>query len=271
VPRQPRAAFPDAVYHVWARGIEKRALVRGDRDRRDLVERLSRIVPECAALCFAWVFMENHLHFVLRCGEVPLALLMRRLLTGYAVAFNLRHERAGHLFQNRFGSRLVQSEDDLLGVIRYVLRNPLEAGMARDLEALERSEWSALGALVGRRAPHAFESVAEALELLGDSAREARGRLRALVAAEPERAAAGDGQHFDALVREICAEAEVSERDLRTGDRAHDVARARGRVCRRAVAELGWRPAEVARALGVCRSTVSHALRRERAGGEPES
>ncbi len=207
--------------------------------------------------------MSNHLHFVLKCGAVPLASVMMRLLTGYAVSFNLRHERAGHLFQNRFGSRMIQSDSDLLGVIRYVLRNPLEAGLAVDLAALERFEWSALGALLGHRAAFPFESVGETLGLLAESKQEARARLRSLVASSSWEPGADRGARLDALVREVCAQLGVSEHDLRARRRMQPISLARARICRRAVAELGLRPSEVARALNVTPGAVSQALRRD--------
>jgi hypothetical protein len=210
--------------------------------------------------------MSNHLHFVLKCGAVPLSVLMMRLLTGYAVAFNLRHERVGHLFQNRFGSRMIRGESDLLGVIRYVLRNPLEAGLAVDLAALERFEWSALGALLGHRPPFPFEAVGETLGLLGKSEQEARTRLRSLVATSSGEAEPDQGTRLDALVREVCTELGVSEYDLRARRRTEPISLARARICRRAVSELGLRPSEVARALHVTPGAVSQALRREDSG-----
>jgi putative transposase len=108
MPRGPRLDAPDALHHVIARGIERRAIVEHDGDRQDFLERLARGVERAHTGLFAWCLMPNHFHLLLRTGRAPLSTVMRRVLTGYAVAFNRRHRRAGHLFQNRFKSILVE-------------------------------------------------------------------------------------------------------------------------------------------------------------------
>jgi REP element-mobilizing transposase RayT len=117
------------------RGIERRRIFESDRDREDFLERLGRIVQEAQASCFAWVLIPNHAHILLRTGPTPLARMMRRLLTGYAVSFNLRHQRAGHLFQNRYKSIVVEDDPYLLELVRYLHLNPLRAGVVPDLGA----------------------------------------------------------------------------------------------------------------------------------------
>ena len=66
------------------------------------LDRLGGILPDSKTPFFAWAFITNHLHLLLRTGTVPIATVMRRHLTGYAVSFNRRHRRHGHLFQNRY-------------------------------------------------------------------------------------------------------------------------------------------------------------------------
>jgi len=82
---------------------------------------------------------------------VPLSETMRRLLTGYAVYFNRKYRRTGHLFQNRYKSILCEEEPYLLELVRYIHLNPLRAGMVSDLEALERYPWSGHAVLLGHR------------------------------------------------------------------------------------------------------------------------
>jgi len=74
----------------------------------------------------------------LRTGEVPLATLMRRLLTGYVVSFNRRHKRHGHLLQNRYKSIVCQEDTYLQELVRYIHLNPLRAGIVPDLAALNK-------------------------------------------------------------------------------------------------------------------------------------
>ena len=84
--------------------------------------------------CFAWALIPNHLHLLFRTGVTPIATVMRRLLTGYAVSFNRRHRRHGQLFQNRYKSILCQENPYLLELLRYIHLNPLRAGLVSDLK-----------------------------------------------------------------------------------------------------------------------------------------
>jgi REP element-mobilizing transposase RayT len=254
------------VHHVWARGIEGRAIFRDPCDRRDLVERFCEVFPGGGAGCLAWTFMSNHLHAVVRTGSASISGLMRRIHTGFALRFNLRYGRQGYLFQSRFGSRIVRDDGALLTVIRYVLRNPLEAGLVSDLDALERFPWSAYGALLGVRPALPFEAVEEALAAFGPDPPTARAALRRSMesaAAPPDGPTPSCAQpSLAGLIRDVCRELGVAESDLRTGRRSRPVSLARAEVCRRAVVQLGTRPVAVARALGISESAVSQALRR---------
>jgi putative transposase len=141
MPRQARIDFPGLVLHVMARGIERRAIFADDQDRWDLAGRLARWLGETGGKCLAWCFMPNHFHLLLRRGERPLSELMRHVMTGYAVTFNHRHGRAGHLFQNRYKSLVCQVDSYFNEVVPYIHLNPLRAGLVGDLEALEGYRW----------------------------------------------------------------------------------------------------------------------------------
>ena len=96
MPRQARLDAPGVLHHIMIRGIERRKIFINDRDRKDFLERLSKLLPQSETACYAWVFIPNHGHFLFRTGLAPLVSIMRRLLTGYAVSFNRRHRRHGH-------------------------------------------------------------------------------------------------------------------------------------------------------------------------------
>ncbi len=105
MPRKARIDAPGALHHIIIRGIERKAVFKDSADRENFLERCSAIISETETGCYAWVFMTNHIHMLLKTGLAPIATVMRRLLTGYAVSFNRRHRRHGHLFQidtNRF-------------------------------------------------------------------------------------------------------------------------------------------------------------------------
>jgi REP element-mobilizing transposase RayT len=133
------------------RGIERRKIFWNDEDREDFLNRLSKLLSETGTPCYAWVLIPNHAHFLFRTGKVPLATLMRRLLTGYAVSFNRRHKRVGHLFQNRYKSIICQEDAYLLELVRYIHLNPVRAGIVGSLSDLNDYAYSGHSTLLGRR------------------------------------------------------------------------------------------------------------------------
>jgi len=110
MPRVARVDTPGLLQHVMIRGIERRKIFYDDKDREDLIDRLSAPLPETKTGCYVWAFLSHHAHFFLRSGPKGIAALMRRLLTGYAVSFNKRHRRHGQLFQNRDKSIICQED-----------------------------------------------------------------------------------------------------------------------------------------------------------------
>ena len=132
MPRLARLDAPGVLHHVMIRGIERCKIFLNDKDREDFVERLAKLLPNTKTACYAWVFIPNHAHFLFRTGLVPLATLMKRVLTGYAVSFNHRHNRHGQLFQNRYKSIVCQEDVYLKELVRYIHMNPLRAGIVKD-------------------------------------------------------------------------------------------------------------------------------------------
>ena len=98
MPRKARIDAPSALHHIIIRGIERRAIFKNAADRSDFLNRLDKILPETKTSCYAWVLMTNHVHLLFKTGLAPIATVMRRLLTGYAVSFNRRHRHHGQLF-----------------------------------------------------------------------------------------------------------------------------------------------------------------------------
>lgn len=150
MPRKSRIDAPGALHHIMARGIEGCKIFRDRADRNNFLNRLGGIVKETNTRCFAWALIPNHFHLVLRTGDVPIATVMRRLLTGYAVSHNRRHRRSGHLFQNRYKSILCQEDAYLLELIRYVHLNPIRARTVKDIKALDTYSYSGHSALMGK-------------------------------------------------------------------------------------------------------------------------
>lgn len=134
MPRQARLDAPGILQHVMARGIERRKIFANDKDRTSFLERLTVILEETQTQCYAWALIPNHFHLLLRTGSTPLSKVMRRLMTGYAMNFNKRYKRTGHLFQNRYKSVVCEEDPYLLELIRYIHLNPLRAKLVQDLE-----------------------------------------------------------------------------------------------------------------------------------------
>jgi REP element-mobilizing transposase RayT len=150
MPRESRLDAPGALHHIIARGIERKAIFRDDRDRDDFLERLGRNLEESRTPCYAWSLLPNHFHLLLRTGATPISMVMRRVLTGYAIDYNQRHHRHGHLFQNRFKSILCQEDRYLLELVRYIHLNPLRAGIIENLKSLGRYSYCGHSRVLGK-------------------------------------------------------------------------------------------------------------------------
>ena len=99
----------------------------------------------------AWALIPNHFHLLLRMGQTPLSKVMRRLMTGYAVTFNKRHKRSGHLFQNRYKSVICEEDPYLLELMRYIHMNPLRAGLVKYLKELDKYPWCGHSPILGKK------------------------------------------------------------------------------------------------------------------------
>ncbi|MBI4574245.1 MAG: transposase [candidate division NC10 bacterium] len=182
MPRQARLDAPQTLHHVMVRGLERRAIFRDDADRGDFVERLAALAERGALTVLAWACLPNHAHLLVRTGTRPLARSMRSLLTGYAGAFNRRHKRVGHLFQNRYKSVVVEEDRYLLELVRYLHLNPLRAGVVPDLRLLARYPWTGHSALLGTVA-RPWQDTRTILQQFGPTFPRARRAYRAFVAA----------------------------------------------------------------------------------------
>jgi putative transposase len=151
MPRQARLDSPGTLHHVILRGIERGAIVTDEADRERFCTRLGDLATATGTAVYAWAILPNHCHLLLRSGPPGLPVFMRRWLTGYAITFNRRHKRAGHLFQNRYKSIVVEEDAYFRELVRYIHLNPLRAGLVDSLKALDRYPWCGHAALMGHR------------------------------------------------------------------------------------------------------------------------
>jgi REP element-mobilizing transposase RayT len=150
MPRQTRLDAPGTLHHVIIRGIEKRSIVDNQTDREDFVSRMGKIAANTETVIYAWALMKNHAHIFLRSSVVGLSKYMRRFLTGYAINYNYRHQRHGHLFQNRYRSIVCEEDSYFLELVRYIHLNPLRANLVKDMAKLDRYPWCGHSVVMGR-------------------------------------------------------------------------------------------------------------------------
>ena len=180
MPRKSRIDAAGALHHIIARGIDRGKIFQDPTDKRNFLERLGEILKGTETRCFAWALIANHFHLMLKTGNVPIATVMRKLLTGHALWYNRRHRRTGHLFQNRYKSILCQEDAYLLELVRYIHLNPLRAGLVRDMTALDKYSFSGHRVIIGRHS-NDWQDTSSVLRLFCERVTEARSQYRAYV------------------------------------------------------------------------------------------
>jgi putative transposase len=150
MPRRPRAEFEGAIHHVFARGAARQDVFVDDADRRRYLELLDRTVSWLSWRCLTYCLMSNHMHLLIETPKPNLQHGMQRFHGEYAQRFNRRHTRSGHVFQGRYKAVPVESDAQLFAAVRYIVNNPVEAGLC---DAPETWPWSSHGATLAGTAP----------------------------------------------------------------------------------------------------------------------
>lgn len=176
--RPLRIEFPGAVYHVTARGNARERIVLDDDDCRVLLATLSRSIDRYGWICHGYCLMPNHYHLLVETPRPNLSLGMRHLNGVYAQRFNERYARVGHLLQGRYKAILVEREVHLLELCRYVVLNPVRAGLC---EWAASWCWSSYRATAGEELAPDFLTVEWVLEQFADEQTQAQALYRAFV------------------------------------------------------------------------------------------
>ncbi len=151
--RPLRICVPGGVYHVIARGNARALIYQDDADRFRFLHALARVVDRFGWLCHAYCLMGNHYHLVVETPSPNLPTGVQQLNGPYAQGFNWRHGRCGHVFQARYRSILVERDSHLLALCRYVVLNPVRAGLCPDPGDYF---WSSYRATAGRVSAERF-------------------------------------------------------------------------------------------------------------------
>jgi len=140
-------------FHVWSHSVWTTDLFRDDLDRSRFISELARTTERVGWRCIGFCLLTNHDHLIVEVEDNVLPAGMQELNHRYAVGFNARHRLRGHVFGARFGSRRIKTNEDLEGAYRYVMRNPIEAGLC---DSPERWPWSCYRGTVGLGEPFTF-------------------------------------------------------------------------------------------------------------------
>ncbi len=149
--RPLRKEFPGALYHLIARGNERREIFSSEHDRHSFLYFLSETNHLYDWVCHSYCLMNNHYHLLIETNQGNLSQGMRDLNGLYAQNYNRTYKRNGHLFEGRYKALLVEKDSYLLEVSRYIVLNPVKAKMIKNPEEWE---WSSYQAMTGLCKPH---------------------------------------------------------------------------------------------------------------------
>lgn len=169
--RKPRERSSSGIYHIILRGINRQSIFEDDTDRLKLIEDLAKYKEISQCRIFAYCLMDNHIHLLLQETKESISMMIQRVSSSYVIWYNRRHERCGHLFQERFKSEAIESDSYFLTVLRYIHQNPIKAKIVSDVAAYK---WSSYSEYISR------EQIIDkeyALNMLADTHDESIGRF----------------------------------------------------------------------------------------------
>jgi len=282
--RPLRLEFPGAIYHVTSRGNARLAIYKDDQDRHSFLSILGEVVDRYHWLCHACCLMNNHYHLIVETPDGNLSRGMRQLNGVYTQKFNRRHGTVGHVFQGRFKAIVVERDNYLLELCRYVVLNPVRTGT---VSSAEKYRWSSYRATAGLEKPATFLSVDWVLGQFGRQRYQAQRRYREFVRAGVDAASPWNDLHGrsilgdDDFLKEMkpFLEDKMTLGEIPRAERfAHRPALARvlsaeklkntqgrNRAIRLAHLSYGYSLAEIARQVGLHYTTISKIVNLEKA------
>jgi len=176
--RPLRIEYPNAVYHVTSRGNARNKIFLSDQDRENFLFVLGSVVKRFNWLCHAYCLMDNHYHLMIETPDANLSRGMRQLNGVYTQKYNWWHSKTGHIFQGRYKSILVEKENYLLELCRYVVLNPVRANM---VQKPDEWKWSSYEATAGLKNVPDHMTIGWILGLFSKNKKEAQKRYRKFV------------------------------------------------------------------------------------------
>ncbi|SCZ05962.1 REP-associated tyrosine transposase [Alkaliphilus peptidifermentans] len=131
MPRQAREKSESGIYHIMLRGTNRQEIFHDDEDCQRFIETLAKYKQKSDIKVYGWCLMGNHVHLLIGEGKEELPRFMKRIGVSYVWYYNRKYKTTGHLFQDRYKSEKVESDEYLLAVVRYIHQNPVKAGIAK--------------------------------------------------------------------------------------------------------------------------------------------
>jgi len=285
VARPLRIEFPGAVYHITSRGNARQAIFNDDEDRGGFLDVVSMVAERFQWLCHAYCLMENHYHLLIETRNANLSKGMRELNGVYTQGVNQRYRRVGHLFQGRYKAVLVEKDNHLLSLCRYVVLNPVRVGL---IKRPEQWRWSSYRATVGFAKKPSFLTIDWVLSQFGGRKRVAMEKYRRFVMGGIDKESPWEtlkGQIFwgtDKFIKQLRGLLDEKEsikevprvqryvarpplRDLLKGKKGKESI-ADDRAIYDAYVRYGYTMKEIAEHLGFHYATISRAIKRVKEG-----
>lgn len=134
MPRQARKKSESGIYHIMLRGINRQQIFEDEEDYVRFLETLQKYKTQCEYELYAYCLMGNHIHLLMKEGKEDLTQIFKRLAGSYVYWYNWKYHRCGHLFQDRFKSEPVETDEYFLAVLRYIHQNPVKAMLCHSAE-----------------------------------------------------------------------------------------------------------------------------------------
>ena len=142
MPRQARKKSKTGIYHIMLRGVNQQQIFEDQED----CDKFLQVLKECREICgfglYAYCLMGNHIHLLMQEVNTPIESCMKRIATRFVYWYNIKYQRTGHLFQDRFKSEPVEDDAYFLTVLRYIHQNPVKAGLCNKVEEYRNSSFN---------------------------------------------------------------------------------------------------------------------------------
>lgn len=141
MPREARKKGSSGIYHIMLRGINRQTIFEDDEDKTRFLETIKKYKDQMKFQLYSYCLMNNHIHLLIKEKEEPISASIKRISSSYVYWYNMKYDRCGHLFQERFKSENVDHTAYFLTVLRYIHQNPLKAGLAKNVF---ESNWTSI-------------------------------------------------------------------------------------------------------------------------------